>query len=202
MSVFGFYFVFFLLVRYTSTYRKTIINTSGMNKFINKTMGYPEVPLDPPHKYLKIGGGIHVKAKPTKRQCTAAPRPPIPKKIEVNKPESKDFKKKNASAVIKSAPVRKMPRFVDTKNGDFHDLKKSGLVPMYIYQPKFGNLPKYLIRRIRDAAKQEENLRDQEVRQQPLCRYVTQEERAELLGVFIMVFFAIVFCFIFSNFRA
>lgn len=153
-------------------------------------MGYAEVPLDSPEKFLKIGGGVHAKRPKKDHVCYQKVLPPIPKqdkkkddKKGESKDNAKDFKKNNIEAAVKSAPVRQLPRYVDTKNGDFHDLKKSGLMPLYVYQPKFGKLPKYLIKRIRDAAAQEELFRDEEVRKQPLCRYVTQEERAELLGV-------------------
>lgn len=156
-------------------------------KAINKTMGYAEVPLDPPNKYLKSGGGVKREPVPVGLRCTHPKLPVVPKRDATAKhtaaSTNTDFKARNINTVVKSAPVRPIPRYVDTKTGDFHDLKRSGCMPYYVFSPKFGKLPKYLIKRIRDAATEEQQFRDAEVRKQPLCRYVTQEERSELLGV-------------------
>lgn len=156
-------------------------------KAFNKTMGYAEVPLDPPDKYLKTGGGVQRKPAPFGQRCVHQKLPNVPKRDAAVRHTSAsantDFKARNINTVVKSAPMRPVPRYVDTRTGDFHDLKRSGCMPCYVHTPKFGKLPKYLIKRIRDAAAQEELFRDEEVRKQPLCRYVTQEERAELLGV-------------------
>lgn len=157
-------------------------------KPINKTMGYAEVPLNPPEKYLKSGGGVKRKPAPIVPRCTHSKLPVVPKRDAAGKQPTTgsantDFKARNVNAAIKSAPVRPIPRYVDTRNGDSHDLKRSGCMPHYLYGSSFGKLPKYLIKRIRDTANEEQMFRDAEVRKQPLCRYVTQEERSELLGV-------------------
>jgi len=153
-------------------------------------MGYAEVRLCYPDNYLKKDGGIRAKVPPKEHTCLRMNIPPIPKRNSDNKKQKKDinFKIENIKKIIHQTPRRPKPRYADTKNGDFHDLEKSGLMPIYIYQPKFGKLPSYLIKRIRDAAIQQEMREDDAARKQPLCRYITQEERAELLGVFITIY--------------
>lgn len=150
-------------------------------------MGFAEVPVQLPQDYLKIGGGHHSKRIEKDHECYRRTMPPIPKKQELAPTKVKNFKSANIETVCKMAPKRAEPRYVDTKNGAYHDLRKSGLMPAYVYQPKFGKLPKYLINRIREVERQEEMYRDEEAgSNQPLCRYVTQEERTELLGVIIL----------------
>lgn len=167
------------------------------------TMGYAEVPLDRPEQYLRRGGGVKPR-RPTVQPRSCAKQkllPPLPKTggDTGNKangptnsapnaccPAANDGGNRATTAAKRAIAQRTVlfrPRYVDTKHGDSHDLKQSGLQPMYVYQPTFGKLPNYLIKRIRDAALSEEMFRDAQVRKQPLCRYVTQEERAELLGV-------------------
>lgn len=159
-------------------------SSTNAQKAARKTMGYPEVQLQPPENYLKINGGVQRNRVAKDHECIRREMPPIPKKNDAKKPEIKNFKAVNIKNVCNMMPKRTAPRFVDTKTGDFHDLRKSGLMPAYIYQPKFGKLPTYLINRIREAGRQEEMYRDQVAgSNQPLCRYVTQEERSELLGV-------------------
>lgn len=175
-------------------------------------MGYAEVPLNPPRDFLNVGGGIRPRPKTTTHTCYRRQLPPVPRRQqsgkvpkksgnEMNdcipsqdypdksnndakdKKTGKDFKKENVLSAIKMKPKTPIPRYVDSIHGDFHDLRPSGLQPSFIHKPKFGKLPRYLIKRIREQAELEEKFRDAEVRKQPLCRYVTQEERNELIEV-------------------
>lgn len=174
-----------ILFRYNSKFQKQVKAEMKSIRDKHRTMGYAEIPLSSPKNYLKIGGGVHANRGEKDHVCVTRQMPPIPKfnnNMEQKKSD-KNFTKENIKIVTSAEPNRPLPRFVDTRNGDFHDLRKSGLMPVYIYQPKFGKLPKYLIKRIRDVAAQEQFFRDEESRKQPLCRYVTQEERMELIGV-------------------
>lgn len=166
-------------------------------------MGYAEVPLNPPNKFLKRGGGVKLKPPKNDHVCYHKNLPPLPKfggkkdkEGDDEQPEAADNNDTNdqvnnvdcggdggGAKGTTHKTVRKLPRYVDSRTGDTHDLKPSGLMPTYVYQENYGKLPKYLIKRIHEAALQEEHFRDAQVRRQPLCRYVTQEERAELLGV-------------------
>lgn len=171
-------------------------------------MGYAEVPLNPPDKFLKRGAGFKIAPRKKDHICPRRPVPNLPKHVKKNRggddggqpTEDADAYTGGCPAVTGDAcggdggggageggktmkTIRKVPRYVDSRWGDTHDLKPSGLMPTYVYQKNYGKLPKYLINRIHDAALQEEQFRDSQVRRQPLCRYVTQEERGELLGV-------------------
>lgn len=168
-------------------------------------MGYAEVPLNPPDKFLKRGGGVKLEPRKKDHVCYHKVLPALPKFGGDKKKEganddqpsagednsdvthgSKDIcadGEDQSGGGAKLKTIRKIPRYVDSCRGDTHDLKRSGLQPTYVYQVNYGKLPKYLIKRIHDAALQEEQFRDSQVRRQPLCRYVTQEERGELLGV-------------------
>lgn len=205
--------------RYSSTYRSKIAGEFERGKSVHQTMGYAEVPLDPPERFLKRGGGIKPKRPVKDHVCYHKSLPALPKQGGNKDKDNKDDVGQTGDgagefggttdacqtgaetgadgggneasgggggASGRQKPlktIRTRPRYVDSNRGDAHDLKKSGLMPTYVYQANFGKLPKYLIKRIRDAALQEEMFRDAQVRKQPLCRYVTQEERAELLGV-------------------
>lgn len=183
-------------------------------------MGYALVPLNPPDKFLKRGGGVKPEPRKKDHVCYHKVLPPLPK-FGGDKKKKGDGDNANGDGEQTTEgeennaegggggqvandqcgnnsnedggatggggktykTIRKIPRYVDTHWGDTHDLKSSGLMPTYVYQKNYGKLPKYLIKRIHEAALQEEQFRDAQVRRQPLCRYVTQEERGELLGV-------------------
>lgn len=176
----------------------------------HQTMGFANTNLNPPSKFLKAGGGVHRKIPTIKEKChhKKSAGNSIPKGGGGGGSGAGEGGAGgcgggsggggcggggDGNMVNLPPPRRPPPRYVDRRFGDFHDLKRSGLMPSYVYQAKFGKLPAYLIKRIRDAAAQEELFRDEQVRKQPLCRYVTQEERAELLGVYINIYCIILF---------
>lgn len=146
-------------------------------------MGYAEVPLNGPDEFTKINSRIFP-PRPVTDRHRCKPKPPIPTPITPRKSTANvNFRVKNIRTAVTANPNRPLPRYVDTRHGDFHDLKKSGLVPKYIHQPQFGKIPKYLAKRIYDANMQEEMYRKEQIRQQPLCRFITQPERTALLEV-------------------
>lgn len=146
-------------------------------------MGYAEVPLNRPDEFTKINSRIFP-LRPVTDRHRCKPKPPVPTAITFRKSTADvNFRVKNIRTAVTANPHRPLPRYVDTRNGDFHDLKKSGLVPKYIHQPQFGKIPKYLAKRIYDTNMQEEMYRKEQIRQQPLCRFITQPERTALLEV-------------------
>lgn len=146
-------------------------------------MGYAEVPLNGPDEFTKMNSRI-CPPRPVTDRHRCKPKPPIPTPIACRKsPDNVNFRVKNIRSAVTANPSRPLPRYVDSRNGDFHDLKMSGLVPKYIHQPQFGKIPKYLAKRIYDTNMQEEMHRKEQIRQQPLCRFITQPERTALLEV-------------------
>lgn len=153
-------------------------------KDYHRTMGYAVVPLDKPTEFLKIGNGIRpdpvtLNHKCYRRNIPAVPKPQ-PKRIQSAPP--KNFQRKNIQQITALTSRKPNPRYVDTCRGDFHDLKKSGLTPVYVKHPTFGRVPKYLKKRIKELEMDEEIGRQKEINQQPLCRYVKQTERENVLN--------------------
>lgn len=146
-------------------------------------MGYADVPLDPPDNYLKIGCGIRPDPVPKDHVCPRRHLAPLPKPQpkRAQSAPSPNFKSLNIRSVVKAHPRRPSARYVDTRKGDFHEVKGSGLLPTHIYQPKFGNVPRYLVRRVKEISAQEESARREEISRQQKCRFVTQNERQEIL---------------------
>lgn len=149
----------------------------------HRTMGYADIPLDPPDNFLKTGCGIRPDPVPKDHICPRRYLAPLPKfqPKRVQSAPSPNFKLQNIRTVVKAHPRRPSARYVDTRKGDFHDVHGSGLLPTYIYQPKFGNVPHYLVRRIKEITAEEENARREEISRQPKCRYVTRDERRKIL---------------------
>lgn len=157
------------------------------NKDYHRTMGYADVPLDTPDNFLKTGAGIRPDPIAKDHTCFRRFVPPVPKldakRAQSAKLPSTNFKLENIRSVNRMKTRRPSARYVDTRNGDFHDLHSSGLKPQYVYQQKFGCVPKYLIRRNHEITMEEEMIRAEEIKKQPLCRYVTNTERNEILRV-------------------
>lgn len=149
----------------------------------HRTMGYADVPLDPPDNFLKVGCGIRPDPVPKDHVCPRRHLDPIPKPQpkRAQSAPSPNFKLQNIRSVVKAHPRRPSARYVDTRKGDFHEVHGSGMLPTYIYQSKFGKVPNYLLRRIKEISAEEEKARQEEIKRQPKCRFVTRDERNEIL---------------------
>lgn len=180
------------LPRHHSKFEKMVREERQAVLSHHKTMGFAEVPLHCPRHFLRKDCGVRCQVPQSPKQCLLPSRkPPIPKKADLcdcNSPckdsSCKNFKKDNIKQVVCAAPKRPKPKFCDTRNGDFHDLEKSGLAPVYIYAKKFGKCPGYIINKRRQEIQKEMHARNEELEKQPKCRYISPEDRAKLLGVF------------------
>lgn len=148
-------------------------------------MGYAEVPLDPPENFLKIGAGIRPSPAPKDHDCFRRLMPPIPKRdpSRCQSAPAKNFKLENIRYVVHAKPRQPSARYVDTRKGDSHDLNSSGLHTTFVFQPTYGKLPKYLQRRKHEMQLEDELARSEEIKRQPVCRFITRDERNELLRV-------------------
>lgn len=173
--------------RYRSKFEKSIeekrLEMKSARHLQHKTFGFAEIPLPTPDKYLRKDEGIrrlYDRPKTAHPRCTVR-RPPIPHLDELRKAQSmqnlhneKNFKRINIERA-KSAFLRGKPGpkcFEQT-------------APVYIKQPKYGNVPRYL-------TKINEQLRTLEIeskrRQEELksqnndIRIVSQKEKDELLA--------------------
>lgn len=169
---------------YHSKFMKQVRKETKAVKDDHRTMGYAEIPLNSTKDFLLKNGGPKPPRPKTGFHCNSK-KPQVPKRSETAeiRHNEKNWKEENIKRVVSAAPRQTLPRYVDTKKGDFHDLKSSGLMPVYIYQEKYGKLPKYLVKRMKDLRNLREMYKEEDARKQPLCRYITQEERTELLGV-------------------
>lgn len=75
------------------------------------------------------------------------------------------------------------PKVVIDKRGTTVPLKPS-LEPIYIRLPRFGKTPKYLERFLQEKEKEYQIKKDASgLSAQPLCKYITRDERDHLLKV-------------------
>ncbi|XP_040157326.1 enkurin [Anopheles arabiensis] len=170
---------------YHSRFEHQVRQETKSCKDAHRTMGFSKIPLPGPGDFLRKNCGPRHRATKSApvRLCTGH-KPPIPKPHEPSPCQVLkvvDFRKENIKKVVAANPKKPRPRYADTRKGDFHDLEKSGLMPIYMCQPKFGKVPQYLTRRKKDLAAQKDRLIEDRAQQQPRCSYILQEERVELL---------------------
>lgn len=152
----------------------------------HRTFGFPQEPLHPPSDFLR------------KRTRSAFARPPpdhnhfevrlkapldhLGGKIVHNQVNHLRENIRRAESAKPRRPATSSGHLrCDTKKGDFFPLDRSGLVPKYVLQPKFGRVPKYLEQRKREAEErlQQEQERIQENQKGP--KLISEAERLELL---------------------
>ncbi|XP_043475870.1 enkurin [Leptopilina heterotoma] len=108
-----------------------------------------------------------------------------------------NFRKENILKVKQSEPPEPVPRIVDSRFGDVQDLRTCGLMPMYIKKKYFGKKPPKpkkapKVKQVRELLKRKSEFEKGKnvdfgnegkisVFNKIPGRYVTEEERAELL---------------------
>ncbi|XP_075231700.1 enkurin-like [Lycorma delicatula] len=156
------------------------------HKKCHQTMGYAQIKLNPPSCYLKKKTRIvrrpHVEDK---KPINLEPKPPVPsfkiKPKKNDKASEKNFRKQNIIHMIKSTPKKPTPALVDTPYGNKQKLKPSGLLPNFIFKEGFGKVPNYLLIRKKEAEDIEDRIKEKESKIRPPLRYITEDERQELL---------------------
>ncbi|XP_071650856.1 enkurin-like [Temnothorax longispinosus] len=95
----------------------------------------------------------------------------------------KNFVKQNILRTKRSYPAEPKWRSVDTRHGDTHDLKRSGLLPIYVHKKNYGKVPRFVAICARADARVEtpERLDEDKVSRVPACRYIDKEERRMVL---------------------
>ncbi|XP_058460406.1 enkurin [Malaya genurostris] len=172
---------------YHSRFEHQVRRETKSCKDAHRTMGFAKIPLQKPNEFLKKNCGVRFRAtKSAPVRLCASHKPPVPKKDELaatNQQVMKnvDFKVENIKKVVTSSPKKVRPRYADTRKGDFHDLEKSGLMPVYKCQPKYGKVPKYLQRRKKDLETEKQRIYEKLVDKTPTCVAVPADERLELL---------------------
>lgn len=176
--------------RYNSRFGKMVREERKAVLDDHRTMGYAQTPQACPKHFLKKGCGTHCCVPPSPRRCLLEKRrPPIPNRARScdgqreKSDANRNFRLENIKRVVSAAPNCPKPRYCDTRYGDFHDLQKSGLVPIYLLQQKFGKCPGYIVKRRQMEAKREQKAKDEAIEKQPKCRFISFEEREKILGV-------------------
>ncbi|VEN53666.1 unnamed protein product [Callosobruchus maculatus] len=156
---------------------------------LHATMGVPEEEPPDPSNYLKkhTGKPSYTSCQPIKEPKSCLPRlkDPLPdfKNLEAP-PEhpTKNFVAENIKAAKNMKVKEPDPRTVIDNRGKSIEMHKAGLEPVYIKAMTFGRTPKYLERfmAIREAEYQKK--KDSTGVQQPLCRYITRDQREKLLS--------------------
>lgn len=186
----------------------------------HQTMGYSQTPVALPFNFLEKNNGVKWQRL---NEHTCPPRkvvPPVPHFIRpisntaakssiVKKdkddllcPHTKHFKghehRANFVAInvvsIKNLKSKKpQPRYVDTPNGDRHDLLNTGLVPQYICSKNFAKVPRYLSARKKfltnlnaqceNKRLETENASKRNADRYPGVKKLTSDERQDILKV-------------------
>ncbi|XP_029667386.1 enkurin [Formica exsecta] len=108
-----------------------------------------------------------------------------PKKLFVAR--EKNFVKRNIFRVKRSYPAEPKQRFVDTRYGNTHDLKSSGLLPIYVHKKNYGKIPKFIaVDTKADVSVETETIKQHDFDEDKMskissCRYIDKEERRILL---------------------
>ncbi|XP_052120088.1 serine/arginine repetitive matrix protein 2 isoform X2 [Frankliniella occidentalis] len=160
------------------------------------TMGYAEVPVDPPNNFLKKNAYFKLRPKidthPDYPTVLGRPeaRPKAPARTVYDEArgrkaplgEPKDYTKINIQNAVRAVPRQPPARAVDTRRGSTLLMETSGLEPKYIFRKDYGKVPEYLCRRLQqeEEARQEAERRRESVK--PLLRHISEEERLSLIG--------------------
>lgn len=176
--------------RYHSKFESMVRHERKVILDNHRTMGQAEVPLHCPQHFLRKDCGVRCILPPSPKKCLSARcKPPVPRRKDLCRDVTegdvcaKNFRVENIKRVTSAAPRCPVPKYCDTRRGDFHTLVPSGLVPIYVCQPKFGKCPKYIVKRREQRVKDEEKARKEAIKNQPKCRFITAEEREKLLSV-------------------
>ncbi|KAF7418398.1 hypothetical protein HZH68_001051 [Vespula germanica] len=187
--------------RYISKYKECVKAEIKKDKYAHRTFGPPQVPLQLPSQYLKkrsrkeyrktgiehvhirnpqyqqkLPSWVPIKVK-VKETCGELPIDPV-KLGRIN------FKKQNIIDVKEFRPRKLKERYVDTRYGDTHDLKSSGLYPVYIHRKGFGKVPK-IMKKIKYEVMKKELKEDKSKNDKHIDEHkyhcISEEERKELL---------------------
>ncbi|ESP01923.1 hypothetical protein LOTGIDRAFT_199949 [Lottia gigantea] len=178
--------------RYVSKFKDTVKTETTSKRDDHKTMGQAKVPVPTTDNYLKKHSKEPV--LPTPEQDSGKftygdedhRKPPIPSKDDkplMGLKTTKNFITTNAVQNITSVPKRPEKKYVDTRNGDAHNLIPSGLEPVYVQKKEFGEVPEYIVKRKEEMikAQDEYNQYVAEYMRRGAMQKLTEDERRAIL---------------------
>lgn len=161
------------------------------------TMGPAEYPPPNAKNYLKKRTYKVPIKKPDviEKYQSLKPVLPVPRTREVVKEyeervrqrPKKNFIAKNIKYVLELRPKEPEQKLVLDCYGESKDIKR-GLEPQHLKSSAFGKVPEYLKRFVKIREKDEQLQKDMVGTEKSICRYITKEEREELLAVGISGF--------------
>ncbi|KAK5642865.1 hypothetical protein RI129_009032 [Pyrocoelia pectoralis] len=177
--------------RYVSKFREPLLVAEKKKKrYSHATMGLPERLPPDPSDFLKKDKGIRYKAL---REKSCTPRGPLKapviptatllkeeKERQEKLPPTANFVARNVKKAVNLKPKSPEERVVINCYGDSKKLS-AGMEPVHIYEDGFGKVPRYLKEFIKKREKKVQFQKDMTVIDHPKCRYITKEQREELL---------------------
>lgn len=107
------------------------------------------------------------------------------RKEKLEQKPSKNFVALNIKTISKMPAKEPTPKLVTDEKGTTVLLKHS-MEPIYIKLPRFGKTPKYLERFMQEKEREYQIKKDSSgLSAQPLCKYITRDEREQLLKVML-----------------
>ncbi|XP_026815950.1 enkurin-like [Rhopalosiphum maidis] len=170
-----------------SVFNNSIKRDYMSNRGCHQTMGYAEVKLNHPSKFLKKHTRIVKRPfanslKPVltsekySQRCSRSPN----FKEKINKIQ-RNFLHENIIDVIRKVPPLPRHRVQDSRNGHTMVLDEAGLEPTYVSKKNFGKTPSYIKKIIKEKEMEKLAEVDRVRAIKPPLRYIPEEERKELL---------------------
>ncbi|XP_031346111.1 enkurin [Photinus pyralis] len=177
--------------RYVSTFQKPLkIENQKRKRYSHATMGLPEREPTDPSQFLQKNKGVrhkvirerpytpHVKLRPPVIPTAALLKEDVERRNKT--PPMANFVARNIKNAVHLKPKAPVERVVINCHGDSKKIA-AGMEPVYIYEEGFGKVPQYLRAIIQKRERHVQFQKDVADVEQPKCRYVTKEQRAELL---------------------
>lgn len=156
----------------------------GPPKDKHKTMGYAKTPLRTPCEYLRKREGIQFMRTSDHKCLHLEPKPSIPRRGSappLKRSAPKNLRLENIKNISCAEPKPGRPRYADTRFGEVHDLRTSGLMPTYVFSRNFAKVPKYIM----EAKKGRDDKKDKPPTPKeatPGIIHLSQEERKSILN--------------------
>lgn len=196
---------------------KSALLTSSKNNFLKRpqSLGYSKILLRAPCNFLKKDEGIHIRKIPHHKCIKSEYKPKlpnwknqqqqqqqIPKSNGNNNNKEKNFKLQNIQNIKNIKPKGTIvPKYVDKERGDIHELRKSGIIPEYVYNKNFGKIPIYIMKRKQNyLLKSDEKIEKKDLENDQFglneilqinsskLKIINPKERTEILNVSIVVY--------------
>lgn len=180
--------------RYVSKFNKLVKKEKKLIREGKRhaTMGPAEYPPPNPKEYLKKRTWRAPIKKATEiEKFQGGPTVQVPRTLEAireyeeklkERTRKRNFVVENIRYVLKLKPKEPEKKLMLDCRGESKDIKR-GLEPQHLTSGVFGKTPKYLHRFVKMRERDVQLEKDVVGTEKPKCRYITKEEREQLLAV-------------------